>query len=75
MAWIEERKRQHHTAHDVYWRVPAGKVCTTMFTRSADAKRHREVEHGQDTGRYVDPAAGIITLAEAFDHMMSKAPT
>jgi hypothetical protein len=74
MAWIEERKRQHHTAYKVYWRDPAGKVRTRTFTRSADAKRHaREMEHRKDTGSYVDPAAGNITLAEAFDHMMATA--
>jgi integrase len=74
MAWIEERKRQHHTAYKVYWRDPSGRVRTKTFTRSADAKRHaREVEHRKDTGNYVDPAAGNITLAEAFDHMMSTA--
>jgi integrase len=72
MAWIEERKRQHHTAYKVYWRDPAGKVRTKTFTRSADAKRYaREVEHRKDTGSYVDPAAGNITLAEAFEHMMA----
>jgi hypothetical protein len=74
MAWIEERKRQHHTAYKVYWRDPAGKVRTRTFTRSADAKRYaREVEHRKDTGSYVDPAAGNVTLAEAFDHMMVTA--
>jgi len=74
MAWIEERKRQHHTAYKVYWRDPAGRVRTKTFTRSADAKRcAREVEHRKDTGSYVDPAAGNITLADAFDHMMATA--
>ena len=74
MAWIQERKRQHHTAYKVYWRDPAGKVRTRTFTRSADAKRYaREVEHRKDTGSYVDPAAGNITLSQAFDHMMSTA--
>jgi integrase len=74
MAWIEERKREHHTAYKVYWRDPGGKVRTKTFTRSADAKRYaREVEHRKDTGNYVDPAAGNITLAEAFDHMMTTA--
>ena len=74
MAWIEERKRQHRTAYKVYWRDPVGKVRTKTFARSADAKRYaREVEHRKDTGSYVDPAAGNITLAEAFDHMMSTA--
>jgi integrase len=74
MAWIEERKRQHRTAYKVYWRDPSGKVRTKTFARSADAKRYaREVEHRKDTGSYVDPAAGNITLAEAFDHMMTTA--
>lgn len=74
VAWIEERKRQHHTAYKVYWRDPAGRIRTRTFTRSADAKRYaREVEHRKDTGSYVDPAAGAITLAEAFDHMMATA--
>jgi integrase len=74
MAWIEERKRQHRTAYKVYWRDPSGKVRTKTFGRSADAKRYaREVEHRKDTGSYVDPAAGNITLAEAFDHMMATA--
>ncbi len=74
MAWIEERKRQHHTAYKVYWRDPAGRVRTRTFTRAVDAKRYaREVEHRKDTGSYVDPAAGVITLAEAFDHMMATA--
>ena len=74
MAWIEERKRQHRTAYKVYWRDPAGKIRTKTFTRSADAKRYaREVEHRKDTGSYVDPAAGNITLSEAFDHMMATA--
>jgi integrase len=74
MAWIEERKRQHHTAYKVYWRDPGGKVRSKTFTRSADAKRYaREVEHRKDTGSYVDPAVGNITLAEAFDHMMTTA--
>jgi integrase len=74
MAWIEERKRQHHTAYKVYWRDLGGKVRTKTFTRSADAKRYaRDVEHRKDAGSYVDPAAGNITLAEAFDHMMATA--
>jgi integrase len=74
VAWIEERKRQHHTAYKVYWRDPAGRIRTRTFTRSADAKRYaREVEHRKDTGSYVDPAAGNITLADAFDHMMATA--
>jgi integrase len=74
MAWIEKRQRQHHTAHKVYWRDPSGKVRTRTFASAADARRFaREVEHAKDAGGYVDPAAGNVTLAEAFDHMMTTA--
>jgi integrase len=72
MAWIEKRARAHHTAHKVYWRDPSGKVRSRTFDNAADAKRYaREVEHRKDTGSYVDPSAGNITLAEALDHMLA----
>jgi integrase len=74
MAWIQKRQRAHHIAHKVYWRDPNGKVRTRTFSTAADAKRYaREVEHRKDRGEYVDPAAGSITLAGAFEHMMATA--
>jgi integrase len=74
MAWIEKRQRQHGIAHKVYWRDPSAKVRTRTFANAADAKRFaREIEHRKDTGSYVDPAAGNITLGQLVNHYLDTA--
>jgi integrase len=74
MAWIEKRKRQHHTAYKVYWRDPSGKVRTRSFTSSADARRFsRDVEGRKDRGAYIDPKAGEIELRDLVAHYVSTA--
>jgi integrase len=85
MAWIEKRERRKrapkhgpppkgYNVWKVYWRDPAGAVKTQTFERKADAERHaRDIEVRKDRGEYVDPEAGMATLAEAFAHHMRTA--
>jgi integrase len=71
MAWIEKRKRRHHTAYRVYWREPSGRVRVKTFTRAADAERWaRRVEAAKDDGTYIPPEAGRIPLGRYIDELL-----
>ncbi len=62
-------KRTTHsgkTKYDVRYRDPTGRQRKKAFSRRADADRFsRTIEVEKETGRYIDPSAGVVTF-EAY---------
>ncbi|MFI6068222.1 tyrosine-type recombinase/integrase [Micromonospora sp. NPDC051227] len=64
MASVERRK-DGRPGYVCRWRDEAGQQRKKSFARKADADRYRaEVEHKLNTGQYIDPKAGKVTLRE-----------
>ena len=64
MASIQKRMRNGKTTYRVQYRDPAGQMRGKVFQRKVDAERFRtENEHAKNTGGWVDPALGRVTLA------------
>jgi integrase len=57
----------------VAWRDDSGRQRSQSFARKVDASRFRaKVEHELHTGRYVDPHAGKITVAEVAAEWLDR---
>lgn len=64
MASVERRK-DGRPGYVCRWRDESGRQRKKSFPRKVDADRYRaEVEHKLNTGQYIDPAAGRVTLRE-----------
>jgi hypothetical protein len=79
VAWIrtvdiESRKRGPQKRYRVCWRDAGDtKVRTKTFVRMEDARRHKtKVERDLQTGTYVDPKHGSITLADFFELYLDR---
>jgi integrase len=75
LAWIQRLERKRGTvSYKVYWRDLGKRIRTRTFQKSKDAHRFlREIEHQKDTGSYIDPALGRITMATFWDHFIRTA--
>ncbi len=63
MASISQRVVSGKPRYDVNYREPDGTRRRKTFLRRADAERFStRVEHDKNTGAYVDPDAGKVTL-------------
>ena len=65
MAHIRDRGKEHQRRWQARYRDPDGRERSKTFTRKVDAQRWLDqVTADLVTGRYVDPKAGRITLAD-----------
>ncbi len=65
MASIHERQRRKGVVFMVSWRDPSGCQRTKSFGRRREAESFaRRVEVEKEDGRYSDPAAGRVTIAQ-----------
>jgi integrase len=74
MASVSKRVRDGKTTYLVRWRDGAAQR-KKSFARKIDADRFRtHVEHSQNTGAYVDPAAGKVTFREYAEAWRTAQP-
>ena len=72
MASIEHRPDRPKPWR-VSWREDSGRQRSTSFARKGEATRFRaKVEHELHTGRYIDPAAGKVTLNELVQEWLDR---
>lgn len=65
MAHIQDRGREHYRRWQARYRDPDGSERSKTFTRKVEAQRWLDhVTADLVTGRYVDPKAGRVTLAD-----------
>ncbi len=65
MAHIQDRGREHDRRWQARYRDPEGRERSKSFTRKVDAQRWLDqVAADLVTGRYIDPNAGRVTLAD-----------
>lgn len=65
MAHIQDRGREHRRRWQARYRDPDGRERSKTFTRKVEAQRWLDhVTADLVTGRYVDPKAGRVTLAD-----------
>jgi integrase len=65
MAHIQDRGREHQRRWQARYRDPEGRERSKTFTRKVEAQRWLDqVTADLVTGRYVDPKAGRVTLAD-----------
>ena len=75
MASISRRKIGGKPRYDVNYREPDGTRRRRTFLKSADAERFKSrVEHEKNTGAYIDPDAGKVTL-KSYGEQWLKAQT
>jgi integrase len=68
MAGIRKVMWKSGPRYRVIWRGPDRKEHSETFIRKEDARRRKtEIERTLQTGAYVDPRAGSITLGEYFE--------
>jgi hypothetical protein len=72
MASIHERERLKGVVFMVSYRDPSGNQHTKTFARRRDAESFaRRVEVEKEDGRWSDPAAGRVTVADFWNHFLA----
>jgi hypothetical protein len=73
MSSIEKRLRGGHVRWYARYRDPAGKPRAKVFNRRVDAERFlTTVESSKLTGTYIDPRAGVLTVAQFYEQWSKR---